>query len=105
MNFLKKISSIFSPPYRNEEFAYWLHVRCDRCGEVIRARVDLRNDLSLNYGDREEDRIYFCRKTLIGERQCYWPVEVELTFDRRRRLIQRQAQGGQFISEEEYLQD
>ncbi|HEX9029803.1 MAG TPA: hypothetical protein VF823_11565 [Anaerolineales bacterium] len=97
MSFFKKLSTLFFGSQRGEDYGYWLSVKCNRCGEVIRARIDLRNDLSLNYEEGEAP--YFCHKTLIGSQHCYQPVEVELKFDANRKLVERQAQGGQFVDE------
>jgi hypothetical protein len=103
MSFFKKIASFLSPPTSSDTNAYWVYVKCNRCGENIRARVNLANDLSTNYEDGEKN--FFCRKTLIGEGRCFERVEVELTFDKKRNLISREINGGQFISEDEFFQD
>lgn len=98
MSFFKKFTNLFSAPTASQETtAYWIAVRCNRCGETLRARVDLRNDLSIEYGDSATT--YFCRKVLIGEGHCFQRVEVELTFDADRRLINREISGGQFVEE------
>lgn len=105
MGLFKKLSDLFSAPERRPEkregSGYWVIVRCNRCGETLRTRVDLHNDLSIEYGEREGDTTYFCRKTLIGDKLCFQRVEIELTFDGQRRLIDRQITGGQFVDGEE----
>jgi hypothetical protein len=80
----------------------------------MRGRVDLQNELSIDYGVQEgvdgettppsNEAIYFCRKGLIGEGRCYQTVEIELTFDKDHRLIDQKVKGGKFIQEEEYLE-
>jgi hypothetical protein len=55
----------------------------------------------VRYSDEKGETTYFCRKTLIGSERCFQPIEVELTFDAQRNLIDKQIQGGQFISEDE----
>jgi hypothetical protein len=114
MTFLKRLASFFSAPSASSGRYYYVYVKCLRCGEKIRGRVDLHNDLSIDYGVQEgedgettspeKDPKYFCRKGLIGEQGCYQTVEVELTFDKNHRLLDRQIQGGKFIDEEEYLE-
>lgn len=100
MSFKKILSNLFSPLTKSsDDYSYWISVRCNRCGEIIRARIDMRNDLSINYGEGGEKSTYFCRKILIGEQQCFQRLEVELTFDHNRRLIDRQVTGGEFIDE------
>lgn len=83
---------------------YWVYVLCNRCNEKLRTTVNLSNDLSIRYGESDADDTYFTRKTIIGRDLCFQPIEVELTFDRKRNLIDRQIQGGRFITEEEYEQ-
>jgi hypothetical protein len=100
MGILKKLSQIFSPSGHEEQRAYWLFVQCERCGEKIKARVDLFNDLSPIY--EEAGVTYFCRKVLIGQARCYQKIEVEMTFDEKRRLTGREIKGGSFISEGEF---
>ena len=97
MSFFKKLSNLISPAGRAEENAYWITAKCNRCGEIIRARVNLQNDLSPEYSD--SGTIYFCRKTLIGQERCFQRLEVELSFDADKRLINREITGGQFIDE------
>jgi phage terminase large subunit GpA-like protein len=102
MSFFKKLTSMFSAPTRSDTDSYWIYVRCNRCGETIRARVNLYNDLSPNY--EEGETTYFCRKVLIGESHCFQRIEVSLTFDQNRKVIDQQATGGKFITEAEYSQ-
>jgi hypothetical protein len=62
----------------------------------------MRNDLSIQYGETEKEDVYFTRKRVIGSQGCFNPIDVELTFDRDRRLMDKQITGGRFISQEEY---
>ena len=102
MSFLKKIASIISPQGAGEDDALWVYVRCDKCGEVLKARVDLRNDLSPEYSAEGRAASYFSRKVLIGSQGCFEPIEVRLTFDPQRRVSSREITGGQFVNREEY---
>lgn len=100
MGILKKLGEVFGGGgVRRDPDAYWISVRCRRCGEVVQSRVNLANDLSPNY--EGEDGGYFCRKILIGDQGCFQRMEVELTFDSARRLIDRQVTGGEFVEEAE----
>jgi hypothetical protein len=100
MSFFKKLSNLFSSPGVLEDASYWLTVKCNRCGETIRARVDLRNDLSIEYSeDGVSAATYFCRKTLMGEGHCFQRIEVELTFDIQHKLLNREISGGQFVDD------
>jgi hypothetical protein len=98
MNFFKKLVKIFSvPPTTSNQHP--IEVICNRCGERIRGAINLSNDLSIMYGNSENDYTYFCRKVLIGEGRCFQQVEVELTFDRNRKVIGRKIKGGKFADE------
>lgn len=103
MGLFKKLSGMLSPSPKEDDRAYWLYVQCDRCGEKIKARVDLYNDLSPIYN--ETGITYFCRKVLIGQGRCYQKVEVEMTFDEQRKLASREIKWGRLISQQEFEQD
>ncbi len=99
MSFLKKLANLFSSPSGGSDTsAYWVTVKCKRCGEVIRTRINLNNDLSAEYGEGGGDSLY-CRKMLMGENRCFQRIEIELTFDANRRLLSKEISGGQFVEE------
>ena len=100
MGLLKKLADIFNPPQRPDDRSYWLTVQCNRCGEQICSRVDLRNDLSIEYGKGENaGTTYFCRKVLMGTGRCFQQIEVTLTFDANHALVDQQISGGKFVDE------
>jgi len=101
MSLMKKLRALFSAPAGGGR-DLWLYVRCQKCGEILKARVDLFNDLSAQF-EEGGDSSYFCRKVLIGSRRCYRPVEIELRFDQNRKLVGREIRGGEFVTEEAYL--
>jgi len=93
MGFLKKLFS--STPAQPERRYYVFQVKCNRCGEIIEGRVDLDNDLSIEFeGDRA---IYFVRKGLIGQNRCFQQIEVEMKFTSSRELIEQETKGGTFV--------
>ncbi len=97
MRLIKKITDLFAGSPKDTSFR--ITVQCGRCGEVIQARIDLNNDLSVEYGESEKDITYFCRKVLIGKKGCYLPIEVELKFDAGRNLTEKQIKGGKSLDE------
>lgn len=101
MGFLKQLASFFQP--RTPKRDFYFYIRCDHCGEVLRGRVDLLNDLSVEYDDKGSPASYFTRKGLVGAKGCYRPIQVELTFDRNRQLVGQEAKGGKFVEETDYL--
>jgi hypothetical protein len=92
MDFLKKIFSAPAGPSAN---FYSFSVKCSLCGEVIEGRVNLNNDLSVEYEGSQN--VYFVRKVLMGTGRCFQQVEVELKFNESRKLLQKQVAGGMFV--------
>jgi lysyl-tRNA synthetase class I len=96
MDLLKKLFGGFSKPSKKDYYVF--QVRCKRCGEVIEGRVDLDNDLSVEYeGDGDT---YYCRKVLMGEGKnlCYQQIEVGLKFNAGRKLLEKRIEsGGDFV--------
>ena len=91
---MKFLNKIFPPAQSSSNF-HSFAVKCNRCGEVIEGRVNLNNDLSVEYeGDRT---VYYVRKVLMGTGLCFQQIEVELKFDEPRRLIEKHISGGQFV--------
>jgi len=94
MGFLK---NLFSGSAAKPEKRYFVfNVKCNRCGEIIEGRVDLDNDLSVEYENNRD--VYFARKGLMGSGRCFQQIEVELKFDSSRQLLEQQVTGGQFSS-------
>ena len=93
MGFLKRL--LGGGTTRPEKRFYVFDVKCNRCGEIIEGRVDLDNDLSLDY--EGDSTVYFVRKGLVGENRCFQQIEVEMKFTPNRTLIEQKAQGGQFV--------
>ena len=93
MGFLKNLFSGGSA--KPEKRFYTFKVKCNRCGEIIEGRVDLDNDLSLDY--EGDSTVYFVRKGLIGTNRCFQQIEVEMKFTSERTLIEQQVQGGTFV--------
>ena len=86
-------SKIFSAARsaKPEKRYYAFKVKCNRCGEVIEGRVDLDNDLSLEYeGDRT---VYLVRKGLIGNNRCFQQIEVEMKFTSARTVDRATSTG------------
>lgn len=94
MNLLQKLFG--SSPAKSEKRYYTFSVKCKRCGEIIEGRVDLDNDLSVEY--EEGGDIFHARKVLMGNGRCFQRVEAAFKFTQTRTLIEQQATGGEFIS-------
>ena len=93
MNLLQKLFG--GSPASPQKHNYTLSVKCRCCGEIIEGRVDLNNDLSVEY--EEGGDVYYARKILMGENKCFQRMEVELKFTSSRELLERHITGGEFI--------
>jgi hypothetical protein len=103
MSFHKKLGNIFSSSPSQSDRILYLYVQCSRCGEKLQARVDTWNELTPDYDDNSDDpSAYFCRKVLVGEKLCFQPVELNLTFDKNRKLVKQEITGGKFIDPAEF---
>lgn len=101
MGLIEKISKFFTSSNITNEAGYWVYVRCNQCDEPLCARVNLYNDLSVKY-QGSKGQTYHCRKTLVGRQGCFQRIEIELSFDRNRKLMERDISGGTFIEVEEH---
>jgi hypothetical protein len=82
--------------------AFWVYVRCNACGEPIRVRVSLQNDLSAEFDEGSDDPTGFVvHKEVVGQR-CFRRIQVDMTFDAQRRVTDQQIRGGTFLTKEEY---
>lgn len=97
MGFFRKLGGLFSAKPAEDQVSYYIKVKCNRCGEEIQARINLYNDLSIEYDDSGNTSGYICRKIIVGGQRCYQPIDVSLTFDSKRKLVDKQITGGQFV--------
>ena len=95
MGFLKNLFGGEAAKPQKEYYTF--KVKCNRCGEIIEGRVDLANDLSMEYED--ERVVYISRKGLIGsgEKHCFQQIEVTLKFSSTKAVIEEEIQGGTFV--------
>jgi len=103
MSILKNLVKILSSPPAKTERAMYLFVQCTKCGEKLRARVDVWNELTPDYdGKSDAATSYHCRKVLVGENKCYQPVELRLKFDKNHKLLEKTILGGKYIDTAEF---
>lgn len=101
MNFLRRLFGGGDAPAGDG--AIHLYVRCNRCGAPVHVRVDPRNDLLSDYGDDDQASGYHLIKEIMDSR-CFRLMRAEIAYDRSRREVSRQLEGGTFITKEEYDQ-
>ena len=101
MSFLKRLASLFSGGGGGSSRALPIYVFSTRCREPIAAEIDLVNSLSR---DEENDNAYYTRKVLqgSGKNRCFTQVEVEIWFDRNKKVARHEVSGGRWLTAEEY---
>lgn len=99
MGFFKRISQMLfgggGGAMSGSDIGLYYYIRSKKTGEIVRLRVNPNNDLSAS----DDDSSYFVRKLLHGTRG-YDPIEVELTFDKSRKLKDSQITGGDMVTKE-----
>jgi len=93
MGFLKNLFN--STPAKPEKHYYTFNVKCKRCGEIIEGRIDLDNDLSIEYEDNRE--VYYIHKGLMGSGRCFQQIEVDIKFSSTHAVLEESAQGGTIV--------
>ena len=94
MNFLK---NLFGGGSRSDDRGMYFYVRPKMCQEVLRIRVDPLNDLSRT----DDGKGYWCRK-LASAARCPFQAEVELYFDKNKRIKDSRVKNGALVSEAEW---
>jgi hypothetical protein len=79
----------------------WLYVRCQRCGETIRVRINRSTDAQQEYDDGGRFSHYALRKEILGNR-CPNLMSVEMQLDQGGRIVEQHAEGCVVIDEQEY---
>lgn len=101
MNFLKNLFGGGGGKQADiEGRSMYLYVKPNRCDDVVRVRVDLNNDLSLN----DEGSGYWVRKMVSSSNYKCTQVELNVYFDMGRRLQETETQGGQLVTRDDYEQ-
>jgi hypothetical protein len=89
-------------PSRGRDEGIYFYVRCDRCGDRVRVRLNPSSELQQEFDESGEGvRAYSVRKMVVDQR-CFRPIEVRFQFDAARRERSREIEGGTFLSREEY---
>jgi hypothetical protein len=75
-----------------------IEVKCKPLQAVIRARWICAMTCP-EYASGDVPSSYYCRKVLIGEKQCFQQIDVVLKFDGKRKLIDQVVTGGRLWNE------
>jgi hypothetical protein len=87
---------------QTDQFGMLYYVKCKKCGEVLRLRLDRRWDLQQEF-EASGDVVsgYVATKEVMGT-QCFNMMHVEITFDSGHREKNREVRGGEFVSIADY---
>ena len=96
VNFLKNLFGAGGGS-RSTDRGIYLYVQPKMCQEILRIRVDPMNDLSR----RDEGSGYWVRKVASGHR-CPFQAEVEIYFDKNKRITDTQVSNGKLVSEDDW---
>ena len=79
----------------------WLFVRCERCGEKIRVRLNRNTDALAEYDESGRTTHYRLRKEILGNR-CPNLMAVDMRLDGSGRVLDQQAERCVVIGEQEF---
>ena len=82
--------------------AMYLYVRCTRCKDVVRVRVNLANEPAQEFAEGGDTVIGYTLNKTIVDSKCFRPIPLTIRFDGRRREQGREIEGGEFVTREEY---
>jgi hypothetical protein len=86
---------------------YW-YVRCNRCRDVVRVRVNMANEVSEVSDEPDEDAPgmtptnpaarYTVTKGVVDSK-CFRPMRLTIYFDGRRRELESHVEGGEVVDQ------
>ena len=89
-------------PRESNDGGLYYYVRCAKCGEAIRVRVDRSNDLAQEFEDGgDHPSGYVATKGVVGKK-CFRTMSLTIRYDRGKRETGRSIDGADFISKEEF---
>ena len=114
MGLLDRILSIFGlggggGGGRSGDRGLYVYVRCTRCQDVVRVRINVANELS-ELTDEDDDGVenprsshpnarYAITKGVV-DTKCFRKMSLTMLFDGRRRELDRQIEGGTSVDQD-----
>jgi hypothetical protein len=92
-----KIRELFTGSSEGDSEGMYFHVKCGKCGTPLRIRVDKRHDLRRDF----DQGGYVVDKDLMDS-TCFRLFHFTIRFDDNHRIVERDIEGGEFITEEAY---
>lgn len=97
MSIIERVRSLLASNANSDPNAFWLYVRCARCGTPLAVRVDLRNELSADY----EQGGYILYKEMMDSK-CFALMRARVRFDSQHNVIEQSVEGGEVVTREDY---
>lgn len=73
------------------------YFRCNKCGSLVKVRVDRRSDLN-----PEDGPAYYVVRKDVMDSKCFQLMKAEIWLDTSYTVVQSDVRGGVLISEAEY---
>jgi len=100
MGILKKFFSKVEKKFEEENIMY-LYVKCNGCGEKIKVRIVKSTDILYNYNQPQGKVGYTLRKEILGNK-CPNLIYAYAEFDKNKKMLSLDINGGISITQEEY---
>ena len=100
MGFLDTLKSVFGfggGAGGGPDRGLYLYVRCNRCQDIVRVRVNMANDLQQEYVESSDDVAGYSLTKGIVDSKCFRPMTLTMQFDRRRNELERSVEGGTLV--------
>ncbi|HKL12125.1 MAG TPA: hypothetical protein VJ907_00815 [Halanaerobiales bacterium] len=101
MGLFDKIKSIFTPS--SDSKIVKIFVKDKKCGNKIRVVLRKGYDIQRIYNEEAEGK-YKIHKVIVCDK-CYSNVVIDVKFDRNYNIIDKSIENGEFLTEEEYLEE
>ncbi|MGC9397813.1 MAG: hypothetical protein ACP5HM_01610 [Anaerolineae bacterium] len=92
-----KIRNLFTGSGRGDATGIYFYVQCARCGTPVKIRVDRHYDLRRDF----EQGGYILHKEVM-DGTCFQLFHFKVRFDEGYHIVEREIEGGAFITEDEY---
>jgi len=80
----------------------YLYIRCNRCQDVVRVRLNMANDLLQEFVENSDDVAGYSVTKGVVDSKCFRPMTLTMRFDNRRRELERSVEGGQLVEREDW---
>jgi hypothetical protein len=105
---LKSMLGLGSGAGSGPDRGIYRYVRCSRCQDVVRVRINMANEVSELSDEPEEDSgeiaatnpaaRYAVSKGVVDSK-CFRPMRLTILFDGRRQEIEASVQGGELVDQ------